>query len=90
MSAVLLPPRSPAAPRRAPASLPLDDASTGVSPTLAAPLRPTTDPTGTMHVVAPSPSRFSVWRELESRSDALASYGALAVGLGVFAAFLLL
>ena len=45
-----------------------------------------------MHVVGPAtaPSRFSIWRELESRSDRLASYGAFAVGLGVFAAFLLL
>lgn len=65
----------------------------GVSPTLTARLSRATDPTGTMHVAGPAiaaPSRFSIWRELESRSDRLASYGALAVGLGVFVAFLLL
>lgn len=64
----------------------------GVSPTVAVPLSPPTDPAGTMHVAGPAaaPSRFSVWRELESRADRLASYGALAVGLGVFVAFLLL
>lgn len=46
-----------------------------------------------MHVAGPvtaAPSRFSTWRELESRADRLASYGALALGLGVFVAFLLL
>ena len=46
-----------------------------------------------MHVAGPLtavPSRFSIWRELETRSDRLASYGALAVGLGVFVAFLVL
>lgn len=93
MSAVLLPPRAPGLARRAPPAPPMENASTGVSPTLAAPLCPATPPPAVMHVAGPAtaaPSRFSVWRELESRSDRLASYGALAVGLGVFAAFLLL
>ena len=93
MSAVLLPPQAPVLARRAPLSPPMEDASTGVSPTLAAPLSPTMRPAATMHVAGPAlaaPSRFSIWRTLESRSDRLASYGALAVGLGVFAAFLLL
>ena len=63
----------------------------GVSPTLAAPLSPAMRPAVTMHVAGPvAPSRFSIWRTLETRSDRLASYGALAVGLGVFVAFLVL
>ena len=44
-----------------------------------------------MHVAGPAtaaPSRFSIWRELESRADRLASYGALALGLGVLVGFL--
>lgn len=42
-------------------------------------------------VVRPSSaSRWSVWRELETRTDRLASYGALAIGVGSLLAFLLL
>lgn len=98
MSAVLLPPTATLLPElrdaRAPPSAEGNhDASMGVSPTLAMPLSRTMAPTGTMHVVAArtaTPSRFSIWRELESRTDRLASYGALAVGVGSLLAFILL
>lgn len=62
----------------------------GVSPTEAMPLSRAMGPSAHMHVIASTPSRFSVWRSLESRADRLASYGALALGLGVCFAFFLL
>lgn len=94
MSAVLLPPSASLLPElREPRATPTEDASMGVSPTLPMPLSRTMAPSDTMHVVAvrtATPSRFSIWRELESRSDRLASYGALAVGVASLLAFVLL
>lgn len=85
MSTVVLPPQ--ALPRWE--SLPPeDDGSTGVSPTAPMPLSHPRETSYAMHAAGPSPSRFSVWRDLESRADRLASYGALALGLGFVLGFL--
>jgi hypothetical protein len=65
------------------------DASMGVSPTLAVPLSQPRDQGSAMHATARAPSRFAVWRTLESRADALASWGALAVGLLAAVAYVL-
>ncbi|GEM_PF-4611497 len=76
MSAVLLSPES-----SLDAAL-LPDVSIGVSPPETVPLsQPATkgDAVLMSATVGPVPSRYAIWRSLESRADRLASYGALLV-----------
>lgn len=60
----------------------LPDASIGVSPPETVPLSQPTfhaDVVPMSAAAAPAPSRFAVWRSLETRADVLASFGALGV-----------
>lgn len=66
----------------------LPDASIGVSPPEAEPLRPVTFQEEPMLTPA-APSRFAIWRSLETRADRLASYGALAFAFTVVLAYVL-
>lgn len=90
MGTVLVPPQAPALPpwEPLPSASVEEDRSTGVSPTMPMPLSRANAPSPAMHAGASMPSRFSIWRALESRSDRLASYGALALGLGFVVGFL--
>jgi hypothetical protein len=83
MSAVLMPPDASADVFGA-ALVPLRDAdlSIGVSPTETVPLSQPATKEGAVPMsaaIAPVPSRYAIWRSLESRADRLASYGALVV-----------
>lgn len=70
----------------------LMDDSMGVSPPLAVPLSQPCAHEGTVTMsapvaLAPAPSRFAIWRTLETRADRLASYGALAVAFAAVLAY---
>jgi len=68
----------------------LPEPSMGVSPPEAEPLRCVTfQEEATMTPAASLPSRFAVWRSLESRADRLASYGALAFAFAAVLAYVL-
>ena len=71
----------------------LPDASMGVSPTEAVPLsQPETQASlvPMSAALGPAPSRFAVWRSLESRADSLASLGALAFAVLAVVAYAVL
>lgn len=52
-------------------------------------LRRTASQTTAMHPV-PAPSRFAVWRSLETQMDRYASYGALTLGVVALCAVMVL
>jgi hypothetical protein len=70
------------------------DVSIGVSPTQAAPLSQPPTNTEAITMAAPAlsalPSRYAIWRSLESRADRLASYGALALGVLAIVAYVVI
>ena len=63
-------------------TLPPDDASMGVGPTMAKLLRRATTQATAMSATRVLPaSRYAIWRSLETQVDRWASYGALALGV---------